>query len=929
MTNDVYIPTIEGAIINENKIRDKKIHNLNHEGSIPDSLLLRKLRQNKNYIEFGKRKNFTHDIINVKFSQSTKSGKQLISTYEKLIVESNDDQEIQRLEYLINKIVGEMEKHPISNKWIGKSAEEIRYDLYNDGFTIKLTDYETGEISETEKYVLLGRSPAKSRKGEAWFIKENLHDYIKTWMRLGLNFDNDTSVDLAGILSYETLVASSIVDTVKIDPDSILIVDSVYSTFKKDANIIGIEKKDAKILANIPKEKWKITNEIFDGEALADVSLFEGEQEGKGFMLLRQLFFKAACFNVRLTDFLSDYADANGKDFDSWEIEDMFGNKIPASKIKLIINPSCLKILKYSYACGSKKEIYEHWRKTVKNNESSLWGICKSEKETKRGFTDDNQPLQRMSYQMINSLPIKNKADINKISKYEYDYIMDLKNKPKKFIDYLITNKNNVNANEMFAALYDVNPKIIESKIFRDFKKSTIKKYKENLQSGKLRVTGDYCVMGSCLVEYLMKVVGEIKGNEINEPLCLKGNEIYTTLFEPGELVGFRNPHVSPSNLLYVDRIKLEPENKYHNYLKYFNLTKNIVVVNSIGFEICDILNGCDWDSDVVFLSNDSTLTKIIKKSIVYYKVIINDIPEDKESDEVVYRLVANDMAKIDNKLSKSKTEIGEIVNLSQLIMSLYWDEMTKDKPDKDKVENLLGYTNILSILSGLSIDSAKRQYKVDAKKQLNMIRNKISLKFLDKKNIKDKKLLEYVKGLHKDVKLKAKPLFWKYVHNDKLNKKQKNNKSQITTYYNCPMDMVYERFSKLEPAEGSKDNIKLYDLLQKNDKRKANRRQTVKVKSIADETSTIMGRLYKDFDDKDELMEQLDRIMDEQQVKFDKIKINKNTMYAILLKIAEETEGKKEQDKNNEKRRGNWVRLMNHLYKSRPQLFLDSFKHN
>lgn len=929
----VYIPSVEGCDIWAHNYRNKNI-SMSYRGMVPESLLLRKLKEfpEFEYKKVGK-KLISNDIINLKFENIVKSGTVILNNIPefedleeaikkiKMDISKAKKYELDKLNRKLDRakksliyytnLKTELTTNGDDDMWKEVSTSELRNILYTEGFSVDHYDKKTESVT-TIKYRYFGRSASKSRKGQCWFIKESLLEDIISWMRMGLDF-NKEGLDLSGLLSYETLVGSTIVDTVNIESSSILMVDKVVSKFEKMANVI--EMNDEGELISSPRIH-KFENEIFDGEALLDESLFQGKQEGKGFVLLRHLFFKAACFNTKIQDFLIQYASENNIEFDKWYIKDMFGSPIKASAIRMITNPSCLKIFKFDYTLGSKKAVYDHWRNAVDLN--NAYGICKHEKKSLRGRTEDNRPLQRMSYQMVNSLPA-NKQQVEELSKIELDYIMKLKNNPKFFIEHLENNKTNTNANSMFVALYGINKNITEMKIFRDFKKHTIKKYREHLQSGHIRLEGDYTVMGGNLVEYLMKSVGEI-GDEINEPLAFTGSDIYTPLFAPGELTGFRNPHVSPANILSCENVKLDENNRYHNYIKYFNLTDNIVIVNGIGFELNDILSGCDFDSDTILLCKSKILQSILKPE-ENYLVPVNNIPLDTESDEMVYHLTIEDMCRLDSKAAKSKTQIGSIVNTSQLAMSLYYDEKSKENPNQAIIEDLLEKISITSVLSGLSIDSVKRKYKVDPSKEINKIKKQIELK---KKMVEvEIKVNETVEVVEEEVV--TKPNFWKYVHNEKFTK---NNEEFVLyrEHHECPMDFLFDVMSNLPPAKPTIKPKKLKDMLVAGNHRDGNRKHIKLLEQLSNESQSAISSANMSIGDEDELNTEVDNIVENYNERFSKLKINDKTVYAVLVKIHNETEGTKEA-KSEKESNSSWLRLMNHLYNAHTELFLNSFK--
>jgi hypothetical protein len=287
-----------------------------------------------------------------------------------------------------------------------------------------------------------------------------------------------------------------------------------------------------------------------------------------------------------------------------------------------LLHLQALKHLKFSHVFeGDNKEqqMWNYWKELVLK-EGSVFGVCKHEKKSKRGIDELGNILQQTSYQMINCLT-NEKEDMKGLTTFEEDYIHKLKNDDDFFIKYIIENVSDLNSNQMFADVYNINKSFVATKVFRDFRKSEIKKYVTHVKKGKVRLNGDYVVLLGNPVEFLYHAVGKFNG----KPLALENNQVYTTLFQFNkEYVGFRNPNTSPSNVLVA-------ENKYVVEIeKYFNLTDNIVCVNAIEFDIQDRLSGCDYDSDTMVLFNSDTLLRL-GKECQKYKVCINHVESQKK----------------------------------------------------------------------------------------------------------------------------------------------------------------------------------------------------------------------------------------------------------------------------------------------------------
>lgn len=169
------------------------------------------------------------------------------------------------------------------------SIFEIREVLYRDGFYIN-----------NKKYVRFKRSSGSSRVGKCLFIREELYEPMMEFSYMGLKFSEDEQVDLAGLEAYISLTTSSIINTIKLSPKNILVIDDYNSDFY-DFSIVT-KVVDEKLITK--KENVKISNCIFDGQSLLDVSVFnDNSYSDKGMLLLRNNFFKSCCFNTNIQKF--------------------------------------------------------------------------------------------------------------------------------------------------------------------------------------------------------------------------------------------------------------------------------------------------------------------------------------------------------------------------------------------------------------------------------------------------------------------------------------------------------------------------------------------------------------------------------------------------------------------------------------------------
>ncbi len=752
------------------------------------------------------------------------------------------------------------------------------------------------------------------------------------WQRLGMTLEGKNDIDYPGLLTYESLVSSSIEGTIKIDPKNILLVDDVQSVFKINCNIVEKEKekndnpqvvqisaeaentqenldtegKDKKPVLLVSKQQndYTMTNDIFDGEGLLDSSQFVGKYENTGFLLLRQHMFKCAVFNTNIQQFLKDYATEHHIDYDTWELTNMFGDTILAKDILMITTPNSLKALKFNKVKGSKPKMWDHWKRKIED-EDHIFGIVKVEHESQRGYDVEGNIINQMSYQQLNSIPL-DQEDMKKLSEFEVNYIQKLKNNNDVYIDYLFKNVNDNNTNEMIVDLYKHNNQLIYTDLFKKKRKSDIHNYVKYIKHGKIRLPGDYTTIVQNGKELLYHVVKQLptnrnkKGELIldydkwQDRMILKENEAYTKLHPfNNEYVSFRNPHTSQSNVLIL-------KNKDNDFIsKYFNLTNNIIYTNAINFPINRILSGQDCDSDNLLLINNDTLLSRARKCYIkspesQYRVCENGVNKNINS----YTVGTKDMAVIDNILAESQKNIGTVVNLGQLFMSTYWDLYSKDKNDT-RLNELLEKIDICTILSEICIDNAKRMYDVNIKEQIDS---------LNKSNL-----------LHV-----SKPLFFKYVSQNKKKGKKKDKDKKIRFIkYNCPMDYLQEIMNGIKPADTThakpiKNYIDNIDSKAESRKRKniieIAKKMINKFKEIQ---STYNNKV--DNNDKEEQKEKYRKISKVRSIYLDNLSkfiMNKETIHSIIMDILEEKFDFKYK-----------LELLNILYKLDKDIFLSVFK--
>ena len=450
--------------------------------------------------------------------------------------------------------------------YIKKSKEEIRKEFYQNGvYVTYITRNKNGSIRRSDilHYKMLYRSTGKAKKGSCMFICDRLYNKAHNFLYMGLKLPKEDA-PLVEIGAYSSLVASSIVDKIQIDPNDILVLKDLESFMT--TKVLSVETDKDKHCIIKPYDDYELKNVVFDGQALIDNSIFP--KWGEGYVLLRHHMCKMACFSSNIQTFFKDYY---GDKYNTAIIEDMFGKKHYAKDIKLITTESALKWLKF------KGITYDYWCEKVKEN-NCMFGIVKTAHKSKLGN------VQKMSYQMVNSL---NLDIMSNVVKESVDYINLMKRDDNIFLDYLRDNYNFSNDYEALVALCEQNSDFVKCDYFRQRKSDIIRGYINKFRFGKVIQNADNLVLCGSPYSMLLQSVGE--DIEKDDTLFVEEGTIqcYTNRFDHNEyLCGFRSPHNSQNNILYLHNIKSDKMNKY------FNFGEQILAVNVRHTDVQDRGNG-------------------------------------------------------------------------------------------------------------------------------------------------------------------------------------------------------------------------------------------------------------------------------------------------------------------------------------------------
>jgi len=711
-----------------------------------------------------------------------------------------------------------------------KTARQLRDWCYKNGF-----------ICNGINYCRFKRSSGSARVGKCLFIDKRLYPDMHKSEQCGLDVKEGQELDIAAFEAYISLPTSSIIDTINIKPENFLIIRDWDSVFYEDAVCTDLGENG---WLKTEEKNMKISNSIWDGQSLIDISLM-GEYSSKGMLLLRNKFFKSCCFNTNIQKF---FRDNNISD-----ISQLKGETIAADirDIKVITTPSSIKFYKFGDLNTWFKNIYPYF------------GVVKYDKDT-HYF---NGRMVQAHYQLLNTLQLS-KNELQEIVQDGLNYI-NLLNTDVDVMRYHLKFKENEHfetdnimkdKNEIIYKLLNYDCNFDKTKIYYDFKKDLCRSYIKNMKRGHILLDGTYATLFGNPYEMLLQSIGKFDGSSI-----LKKGTVHNTRYEYGAtILGSRSPHVTIGNILLTKNASCDVIDKY------FNITPNIICINSINENILERLSDSDFDSDSLLITNNKTLINAAQKNYHIFKVPTRNINPPKSK----RHYTSSDLTDLDDKTSNNK--IGEIVNLSQELNSLLWDIVAKSGQSVEEQYEYIKeiYYDVcqLDVMSNIEIDKAKKEYPVDTTAELKKMRKKYEnvLTMPD-----GRKKMPYFLGFIADIK----------------NYKNINRKDYQK--YDTSMDYLHICIGN-KRASKSKGNdfLSLANIFKPldYDKNKVNKKQLNKIIDLAKNTYSYNQTIAQNsFLNNEEKHIYIGKAKEDLLYEINRMKINEYTMYRLLWNLEME----------------------------------------
>lgn len=293
-------------------------------------------------------------------------------------------------------------------------------------------------------------------------------------------------------------------------------------------------------------------------------------------------------------------------------------------------------------------------------------------------------------------------------------------------------------------------------------------------------------------------------------------------------------------------------------------------------------VNG-DYDSDCLLLTDDQMFIDAAQKNYDKFKV-----PTCFVSAKKIKRYYTNEQ-KADLDVKTSVNKIGEDINLSQQLNSLFWQRI-QDGQTFEQNKELYGDICKLAVLSGIEIDKAKREYEVDVEKELNQIKKK----YLITKECIDKSTGEKIEKV-------VKPMFFKMITQE--NGYDLNPKHHYR-YFDTPMDYLQKRlnlFNFHSARENTDEVLPFSAIIQPCANPRPSKsyyEQRNRIIDIVRNCNSMLSELYIGYDErtkeeKEEIRNQANEIKQECVEYVNNLLINEITMF-LLLSVLDNKEYRK-----------------------------------
>lgn len=372
-----------------------------------------------------------------------------------------------------------------------------------------------------------------------------------------------------------------------VNPNRILVVRDcitkfVDSVINIDDSNESIREPEMTILENVELE-----NNVSDGYNLCTYDYMKKVSESLGLdyvtngVCLRNAWLKGMLYPFPILEFIEKYNNGN------YFIKDIWGNVQDIRECEMIITESSLKLWSAYSSIDEYMEAYQDCGYT--------FAVTKISPH----ILDDTREL---NYQYLQSYDLTDE-DIKELCAPTIKYLKDSMcgdyESTIKFLGITDQVEKNTWQQALFKSKYMLNDPFVIDSVHR-----MIKKKINNAKIGKLIVNGNYQIASGDPFALMQSICGlEVTG-------LLAADECYSKYWSNkniDEVVIFRSPMTSHNN---IRKCKVVSNDDVHYWYQYMD---TIMIINAWD-TFCMAENGCDFDGDLLFSTNNNVLLNKHKK---------------------------------------------------------------------------------------------------------------------------------------------------------------------------------------------------------------------------------------------------------------------------------------------------------------------------
>lgn len=369
-------------------------------------------------------------------------------------------------------------------------------------------------------------------------------------------------------------------------PNGILVVKDCITQYFADVISIDDGKDLDEPVLELISDK-QLENTVSDGFNLCTIDYMKRVSEFLGLdyvpsgVCLRNAWLKGMLYPFPIVEFVEEFNNGN------YFIEDIWGNIQDIRKCEMIITESSLKL----------------WMAY-----DNIEGYETAYKESGYGFsvTKISPPVleeqREINYQYLQSYEFTDK-DIEELCAPTIKYLKDAMcgdySSTVKFLG--ITENTDINSwqHALYTSEYMLGDPYVIDSVHR-----FIKKKMDDAKIGKLFVQGNYQIASGDPFALMQSICGlKVTG-------LLKAGQCYSKFWNDKDeksVVIFRSPMTSHNN---IRMCKLNHSEECQHWYQYMD---TIIIINAWD-SFCMAENGCDWDSDILFSTNNPVLKRCYRE---------------------------------------------------------------------------------------------------------------------------------------------------------------------------------------------------------------------------------------------------------------------------------------------------------------------------